>query len=744
MEKELFAILESITGSGNFASTGEHSFVYPGLHVSGVGEISIPILEVQTRAMIEVATRAPFGKGSHTIIDPLVRSTWELDASQTSFHGDDWDRMLASVLLRVKHDLGIDEQTEIAAKPYKMLIYEPGDFFLPHRDSEKESGMFGTLVLGLPSVHEGGQLVIRFGGKEIVADFSRQEVRYKIPYCSFFADCEHELKPVTSGYRVCMVYNLVRKSSGKSPMAQDISTYTAQLRDIFDKSKTVLKEPVAILLGHQYTPSAFSLEGLKLNDRPRAEAIMNAAGDVGYFTGLGLVTRYLMGELEYAGSSNPRNWGKYRSGDNSSMGEVYETTTSIVHWADSSLPDLGKLDIDNDRIFTTLVLGDGEPTEQEGEDYTGNAGMIMEYWYHYGAVIIWPRNKLSEALANADAVTCINWLNFLTEHWNQADIETSATCSFLLTSLAGQKIASDSVLKNGCSGIAVALVRLNDLSFVLETGVPLLKKYFCSLESADWQQLFDCYGTEIFEPVFAELTELHDVRQALAHLLGVLLGIGVSSENPLIAKQVKLIPHILVVAKTGYSYSHDSITEKQVCWDISIVRQILLVSASVNDESWQGTIVALLTKSPKRIYYNKVLLPILTAADCPECKLAEYLREDLINNLRARVQNKPEPPVNWSRSMPSRALDKCDAHIWEWMAPFLRSPVEHTFYYARRESDRRRVEKIIRGSGVDLATETIRSGSPHTLVISKTQASYERNLEQWQEDIALFSTYFQQ
>ena len=102
---------------------------------------------VQIRAMIEVATRAPFGKGSHTITDPQVRSTWELDASQTSFHGDDRDRMLASILLQVKNDLGIDGQTGIAAKPYEMLIYEPGDFFLPHRDSEKEPGMFGTLVI---------------------------------------------------------------------------------------------------------------------------------------------------------------------------------------------------------------------------------------------------------------------------------------------------------------------------------------------------------------------------------------------------------------------------------------------------------------------------------------------------------------------------------------------------------------------------------------------------------------------
>jgi len=47
-----------------------------------------------------------------------------------------------------------------------------GGFFLAHRDTEKAAGMFGTLIVGLPSAHRGGELVIRHAGREITVDMS--------------------------------------------------------------------------------------------------------------------------------------------------------------------------------------------------------------------------------------------------------------------------------------------------------------------------------------------------------------------------------------------------------------------------------------------------------------------------------------------------------------------------------------------------------------------------------------------
>ena len=138
------------------------------------------------------------------------------------------------------------------------MIYQEGDFFLPHKDSEKEDGMFATLIISLPSNHTGGELMVRFEGKEEVIEFAPSASDYKIPYAAFYADCEHEVKPVTSGYRVNLVYNLVQKAGNKIYSPQ----FSEQIADLTGLIKSMEasfeNKPKAILLDHQYTPANFS------------------------------------------------------------------------------------------------------------------------------------------------------------------------------------------------------------------------------------------------------------------------------------------------------------------------------------------------------------------------------------------------------------------------------------------------------------------------------------------------------
>jgi len=66
----------------------------------------------------------------------------------------------------------LKSSSELAAHPYKLLVYEKGGFFLPHRDGEKLDAMVATLVICLPSVHKGGALIVSHEGqqREILMD----------------------------------------------------------------------------------------------------------------------------------------------------------------------------------------------------------------------------------------------------------------------------------------------------------------------------------------------------------------------------------------------------------------------------------------------------------------------------------------------------------------------------------------------------------------------------------------------
>ena len=59
---------------------------------------------------------------------------------------------------------GLGVSSEIDLHLYKLLLYETGGFFKPHRDTEKEDKMFATLIIQLPTEHEGGQLLVKHKG----------------------------------------------------------------------------------------------------------------------------------------------------------------------------------------------------------------------------------------------------------------------------------------------------------------------------------------------------------------------------------------------------------------------------------------------------------------------------------------------------------------------------------------------------------------------------------------------------
>jgi len=75
--------------------------------------------------------------------------------------------------------------------------------------------MFATLAVRLPSSHEGGTLRVTHGGE--IKDFFNTHSATRYSSAIFFADVDHELLPTTCGYRVALLYNLVRTDKGLPP-----------------------------------------------------------------------------------------------------------------------------------------------------------------------------------------------------------------------------------------------------------------------------------------------------------------------------------------------------------------------------------------------------------------------------------------------------------------------------------------------------------------------------------------------
>ena len=745
---KLLSILNNIEGSGDFETSGVKNMMPLGLHIESLGEIGFPIPPIQTRELIKLARKAPFGKGSQTVLDTNVRSAWEIDADKISFRNAEWKDYIGQILKKVKKGLGIEER-DISASLYKLLIYEKGDFFLPHKDSEKEKGMFASLVIGLPSKHEGGVLYIRFDGREEAIDFSIAANNYKMPYVAFFADCEHEIKPVTSGYRICLVYNLIQKGGSKRISSPQFISQTEHLAAFLKTWEAKMDSvPKAVLLGHQYTPANFSENNLKLHDKPRATALMEAAERAGYFARLGLVTSYLMGELEEDYNYyRRRRRGRYYYDDEDtegSMGEIYDSSTSIDYWIEGETPGLGNLDIDEKDIITDVEMAEGEPTEQDQEGYTGNAGMTIEYWYHYGAVILWPKSRHFDLLKNRPIEVQLNWLKFYQQHWNNKDLHSQGYAKQLIVNFTNENLKEGYYERIDFSIVAVILSQLQDEDFIKNNCIDLLVSIFGAIKVENWLNLLKTYSAATFIPIFQKVgfsAKIDDIHHSF-NVLQSIIDKALNSLDSLVSCHIELIPDYLKGMRLSPMESNDRFTflfgteankEKSI---MAIIEQIISFSKLVEDnEQWQKAALANITKSLPRKFVNETLVPILLSRKYKDRVLAKALHQVCLNDLKKRTEVKPSPPPNWSRSIPpNTGRYNFNKKIWDILSDFLKSPTQQVFDYTKNESYRKEMERAINSVTIDLSMETLKNSRPYTLRLTKTQAAYEKDLKRWKED----------
>ena len=131
----------------------------------------------------------------------------------------------------------------ISLVPHKLNIYGPGGFFKSHKDTPcNPEKPIGTIVIMLPNDHQGGDLVIEDRGLKCV--FKSDELEENtLRWVVFYGDYAHSVKPVTSGYRVTITYNIYIDS------ADNESTYNDEkyLNGHPDESQNVKLNLCAIL-----------------------------------------------------------------------------------------------------------------------------------------------------------------------------------------------------------------------------------------------------------------------------------------------------------------------------------------------------------------------------------------------------------------------------------------------------------------------------------------------------------------
>ena len=176
-----------------------------------------------------------------------------------------------------------------------------------------------------------------------------------------------------------------------------------------------------------------------------------------------------------------------------------------------------------------------------------------------------------------------------------------------------------------------------------------------------------------------------------------------------------------------------------------IANTLQLARINEKDQEWVNVATANITRAIDRTFINDLLVPTLLEESRPHSVLANMLREVCLEDIKKRTVVKPTPPSNWTRSVPqtkekssyySRSYDK----VWKMLTPFLQSPTEQVYRYTANQNLRDNVTSAIANTEVDLSHTTSKVGRPYTLILTKTQTAYEKDLNRWKEDMKLLET----
>ncbi len=759
MHADLIRALAKVDRPGEVCAAGDLPLAMPGLDVEGVGTLRLPLAETQARALIKRCLQAPYGKGTQTLVDTDVRRVWEMDPKNFKLTNPKWEQLIESILHEVQQRLGLEER-KLSAHLYKLLLYEKGSFFLPHRDGEKLDGMVATLIVALPSVHEGGELVIRHEGRVHEIVFPGAASGLELSYAAFYADCQHEVKPLSGGYRLCLAYNATLvKSPGRqslnAPLYGAVGARVAQLLGAWrEKGET---EKLAVTLEHRYTRDGLTLNKLKGIDRARAEVLFEAVEQAGCVAHLAMVTLWQYGGVDYDEDDyfHQIRGQYYRCYDNDDvdgdigsereMGEIFETSLTANYWSDrhGDTCRFGRMELNDDEIVTNAALDTNDPSEEEFEGYTGNAGMTLARWYHRAAVLIWPKEQHFSVLCSAGTEAAIGGLEAMVKALKQASGMQQAAWRLDCLKFAGAIIDSwepprarwvdDSNGETDRSTFSKLLSTLDDPD--------LMRRFLSEVVPNDGDIKFPrefvkfCrrYSLSSFE---AELTRVIGVVTEMTLLRNAELLSLLCRQPDNDVDDVALCTRLCERAALSLERFDGQAPEDQELGRTALLCALVNAMLDIDAEVPLRKVIDHALAHREKYELTRIHLAAIfnlgprLGTRSPASEAIVHWLSTCRHELRKRTAEAPQPPTDYRRA------DKlfCNCHDCQVLSRFLENPVERECRMPLNKERRMHLHQVIDGNRCDLTHVTERQGRPYTLVCRKTTASYERDCTTFEKD----------
>lgn len=238
--------------------------------VDWIGKLKFPLEEETITQILKIASNTDkfHGKGHKPLTIPA--SILTVDIKENS---------LRTAMNRLSTQLNIDSRWPLFPKLDSLMIYEPGEFYIGHTNTDKEGNtIIAKMMVALPMLYKDRNKI------------SAQEDLDVIKYATFRLDCYHNLEEMM-GSRVVLAYDVElgphiwpNKLTTLSEVNTDLNVAVAQ--HFADKNH---KTKLIYLLDHSYTEPDLKWFSMKKSDEISAFALLAVAKAQGLAACLGFI-----------------------------------------------------------------------------------------------------------------------------------------------------------------------------------------------------------------------------------------------------------------------------------------------------------------------------------------------------------------------------------------------------------------------------------------------------------------------
>ena len=763
--KPLEAILSDVEHPGDFFVAGTLEIPMPRVEVEGTGPLSFPIPRPQIEAMMQYATRAPYGRGEETIVDTSVRNVWQIAPGAVKISGKSWAASFENILSKVTVGLGCQD-ANVSAELYKLLIYDCGGFFLAHRDTEKTPGMFGTLVVTLPSAYRGGALRIRHADREVTVETGAADPS-EISFAAFYADCEHEALPVREGNRVCLVYNLIQgrtKSRDRVLKAPNYGAHVGRAAAVLEEYWSSPNAPPKIvwLLDHQYSPAGLSFSSLKGADATKSQVLVQAAAQAQCVAHLGVVHIGESGgaEEDYYESRKSRYRGYSQQDEDEDTSftpiSVDDSWRYLDEWRDTDdrVVEFGRIPLAEGELLPAGALDEEPPDNKRLTEASGNEGATFERSYHRAALVLWPANRMVDVLLGAGVVAALPYLKRLAAGGKGDRPEAMAVAQRIVEAWPADARRSYSYSINTTSPesserakMIAALVKLKAAALLEQFIREVVTPTYDGSENAALLTSVRVLGDVDAAAVLSALVGARMPHRpgACADLLLALTANSSPSFRKVAEAAVAGLDAIGMANSQADTFKRWEELEdrRQRPLAPEFIANLFSGLKHFQDPTLCEAAAEKIASRPEVFHPVTLVVPAIERI-CAEQDhtppavdpAIQHLWTSATEFLLRRSEVPPQPPPDWRL----HAEFSCKCAECRELQAFARDPDESVHRFRIRQERRSHVQNAIDQHRLDMTHVTDRVGSPQTLVCTKDRRTFKARMKEYENEMAAMNT----